>query len=526
MSNSESSPMDSGVLAQYKHSLYKPLPDSMDEAEDDEADSPIEPPTVVALKSFGESCDLIAKLQNKTHKAQYLVSSSVLQLVSQVWAKSINRKGFAELKKESIGGKEYPVLDFKDDEIYCLDTLFSIIHFQCSYTPRTLTFSQLRSMTLICDKYNCWSGLYLWKDIWFKYLIEDADLPGYEDWLFIAARGNYKHKNIDNLKRALVCGASTLSPCKSYFYRYEKASTGIIRYRVRCELIPQQTIDLIMDKRKQAVLEMVACLRKFAALVSGVGHGDDGVQEVVCKNTTCSNLALGSFYSSLKKNKLWPLVHANSCADIEWHGSLYELAEKIRSLKMTTVITQDNQTNISVISNSPPPEASRSFLGSSVPSTGGPSFAMPLSGLAPAFGSSSGQAFGSASTRPAFGSTSSGFGSTSGGFGSMSGGFGSTSGGFGSASGGFGSASGGFGSTSASSGFGGFGSASGGSQFGGNTQSSNPPQSLDNLQPPLNPEYGETTSVSSRHPSEDIIKRLEPMHQGQCHFYTTDMQAM
>ncbi|KAK6542608.1 hypothetical protein TWF694_006552 [Orbilia ellipsospora] len=530
MNDSEVSPLNSKVAGQFEDFPYKPFQDdSGNKTEAEEEDSKRKPvQKEEPLLSFGESCDLIVKLENKTSKAQYLVSSSVLQLVSKVWARSINHKRFAALQKEKVGDQEYPTLKLEDDDVECLSFLFMILHFQYNEVPRKLTYTQLRSMTLICDKYNCWSGLHLWKDNWFGALISIADLPGYEDWLFISDRGDFTHQNIDELKRSLVYEAGTLSPCKSYFYRYRKKTFGEGHYKVHCELLPQKILEVIMNKRKQAILDMIECLRKFTGLVSGISYEYSDVKEATCKNITCQNIALGSFYNSLKKANLWPLVYASSDANIEWHGSLNELVERIRSLKMTTVTNQEQRignnairltSSVSIVSKNPPSETPQPtfvvprtpspnptvgslFRTATVSSTqssntsGGNLFGPPVS----VFGGSP-QSSSNINNAPAFGSTS-----TSSMFRTSESASNLTSGSL------FGT------STSGSI----FGVPSGGSIFEGNKQSSNAPRFTFSAekQPSLLPRFKDARNTSFRNTHQEVIQRLSPEHEGQCYIYS------
>ncbi|KAK6334446.1 hypothetical protein TWF730_003661 [Orbilia blumenaviensis] len=356
-----SSPLDSGAASQHEGPFYVVPPRALEiKTETTNNSLKLQP-----LMSFGGACDLVVELVNSECGAQYLVSSSVLQLVSEVWAKLVRPRGFADLTKVKIDGIEYPLLNLEDDDVECLTFLFKIFHFQQDDVPKVLTYPQLRKMAIVCDKYNCWSALKLWKEVWFNNLIRAAESPGYEDWLFIATQGSYTHPKIDALKLSLFQESGSLSSCKSYFIRHRDPES----YTVSCEILPQAIINSIMSKRDLAVNDIIKRLREFTAMVSNVCQ-DHTDEETLCRDKNCRNIALGSLCESIKRMELWPLVQGSDSTPRTWHGSLRQLIDKVRSLKMTTIIPaplsesrrEQPNSSIAVVTPDPPGIAPESSL--------------------------------------------------------------------------------------------------------------------------------------------------------------------
>ncbi|EPS45129.1 hypothetical protein H072_889 [Dactylellina haptotyla CBS 200.50] len=321
---------DAGATLQYSSSLYKIPPRQPEEEAGVVSQTPETQPPI----SFGKDCDHIVRLESSEHIAEYLVTSAVLQLASPVWARCIRPTGFAALEQGILNDIEYPVLKLYDDDFECLTFLFRIIHFQTTNVPKLLTYPQLRKMAIICDKYNCWPALQGWKNTWFDDWIPYATEPGYEDWLFIAAQGDYAaHSKMQALKGFLIQESGTLSGCRSYFMRY----LGDKSYKVSCELLPQPVMDSLWLKRRNAIEEIVTQLRSFASFITNPQDTSDNINAFFCKDVICRDLALGSLYRSLKEMELWPLINTHPSVSVKWHSSLGQLNDRIKKLRMTTL---------------------------------------------------------------------------------------------------------------------------------------------------------------------------------------------
>jgi hypothetical protein len=110
----------------------------------------------------------------------YWVSSLAMSMASPIWKAMFNpTSGFLE------SNPDVPV-EFPEDDPDALLILLRIAHLKFHEIPKSISFSWLTELAVLCDKYDC-VGLAQpfiekWVSPWTLLCLE----PGYEAWLFIA----------------------------------------------------------------------------------------------------------------------------------------------------------------------------------------------------------------------------------------------------------------------------------------------------------------------------------------------------
>jgi hypothetical protein len=132
----------------------------------------------VSLNHSGDRTIIVG--QKEDGQRIYKVSSIAMSMASPIWKAMFNpTSGFLE------SNPDVPV-EFPEDDPDALLILLKIAHLQFHQIPKSISFSWLTELAVLCDKYDSVRLLQpfieQWMSPWTLLCLE----PGYEDWLFIS----------------------------------------------------------------------------------------------------------------------------------------------------------------------------------------------------------------------------------------------------------------------------------------------------------------------------------------------------
>ena len=111
----------------------------------------------------------------------FQVSSKAMSLASPVWRAMLDPNGpFRESQPDNNE------IIFPEDGPKALLILLSAAHLRFQDVPEELSFQQLRSVCVLCDKYDCITLVRPWISKWQARQDFPAGQEFYEEWLFIA----------------------------------------------------------------------------------------------------------------------------------------------------------------------------------------------------------------------------------------------------------------------------------------------------------------------------------------------------
>lgn len=86
----------------------------------------------------------------------------------------------------NAGTDRVDTVDLEDDNLNAARIILEIIHLKSTTTPSEVDFDLLYGLTVICDKYDLYSALGPWPQIWSTPYLGSYSKPGFEKWPFIA----------------------------------------------------------------------------------------------------------------------------------------------------------------------------------------------------------------------------------------------------------------------------------------------------------------------------------------------------
>lgn len=117
-----------------------------------------------------------------------LVSRYILCLCSKVFDAMIgDNTQFREATEPSMSVDGLREVTFDDDDFGAMTTIMNILHLQHHRVPPHVSFTRLREIASICDKYDLVRGLGLWPGTWAQHYMDRIQKKGFEDWLFVAS---------------------------------------------------------------------------------------------------------------------------------------------------------------------------------------------------------------------------------------------------------------------------------------------------------------------------------------------------
>ncbi|KAK6514790.1 hypothetical protein TWF506_007152 [Arthrobotrys conoides] len=309
--------------------------DKSDNQENTSLDPLVDPP-----KEYYESPDLKVVIKGEPDKVAFLVSSHALAIASKEWRNKLSRDNLKELESHPFDGSSdgtIKVLCLEDVDPSSLDILFQVIHWKTDDLPQHLTFDALRKLALTCEKYGCGRVLNPWPLVWMEEYEQQAVLPGFEDWMFIAQALDTRNVKLREVSRQMILEVSSISKCGTYLRR-DVRGEGIAAHTIEIEvkLIPPGILEYILEERTKAVDQVICLLRQFVSDITGANPGSYGLTEEFCRSETCSDIASGSLLRNLKALNLWPLLRSG--VPQEWHGSVTTLVMQVEAIRMTTFL--------------------------------------------------------------------------------------------------------------------------------------------------------------------------------------------
>jgi hypothetical protein len=129
--------------------------------------------------------DITLHLHNATDPANPLsltASSAALSLASPIWKKFL----YPPWSPSPGSPQPVPQLDFTSDTPSALAILLRIAHLQFRRVPKSMCYSQLLQIAILCDQYACVDLVQPWLESWLADEKTVSMEEGQEGWLFIA----------------------------------------------------------------------------------------------------------------------------------------------------------------------------------------------------------------------------------------------------------------------------------------------------------------------------------------------------
>jgi hypothetical protein len=126
--------------------------------------------------------DVLFIVGSSPPKARLLISSKILSLASPVFAAmfSLNFKEGSNLSSDSPSEVLLP-----DDDPEAMTVLCNCLHFRSDKIPRNVEFLLLRSLAVLCDKYDCATAISAWCTLWLQRWETDKCEDGFEGLLIV-----------------------------------------------------------------------------------------------------------------------------------------------------------------------------------------------------------------------------------------------------------------------------------------------------------------------------------------------------
>lgn len=116
-------------------------------------------------------------------KRVFIVSSKAMMFVCDAWNRMLAPDGHFK-EAQVIDGKRE--ISFPGDDANALSILLNIAHLRFDKVPATISFQRLLAVSVLAEKYGAGRAFQPWLTRWINSNLYDADLPGYEEWLWIA----------------------------------------------------------------------------------------------------------------------------------------------------------------------------------------------------------------------------------------------------------------------------------------------------------------------------------------------------
>jgi hypothetical protein len=143
---------------------------------------PMDETTVV---TFAPTADIILEVRSPDGKTHLLVTSSCLALASQIFNKMLSSQF-----KEGVGNHSPPehhfLIPLPEDNADALVLFCNVIHHRMHDVPRNPSLTCLKSLAVLCDKYDCAGVFAAWGELWLGTHIESATAENLNDLLFVA----------------------------------------------------------------------------------------------------------------------------------------------------------------------------------------------------------------------------------------------------------------------------------------------------------------------------------------------------
>jgi hypothetical protein len=128
------------------------------------------------------SGDVLFSVGSSPPNARLLVSSKVLSLTSPVFDAMFS----PHFKEGSHLSPEVPSeVPLPDDEPEAMTVLCNCLHFRNGHVPRNVDFPLLRSLAVLCDKYNCAKSIFPWSILWLQRWETEKCEDGFEALLIV-----------------------------------------------------------------------------------------------------------------------------------------------------------------------------------------------------------------------------------------------------------------------------------------------------------------------------------------------------
>jgi hypothetical protein len=148
--------------------------------------SKIIPKDEVTVVNFYPNADIILEVGRPDGKTHLLVASCCLALASPVFNKMLDSQFREGVDNRSTPGRPF-LIPLPEDDADALTLLCNVIHHRMDDVARSPSLTCLKSLAIVCDKYDCASVFAAWGELWLRTHIESSTgAKNLNDLLFVA----------------------------------------------------------------------------------------------------------------------------------------------------------------------------------------------------------------------------------------------------------------------------------------------------------------------------------------------------
>jgi hypothetical protein len=141
------------------------------------------PKDEVTVVNFAPTADIILEVRCPNGKTHLAIASCCLAIASPVFNKMLSSQLKEGVGNRSTSGHPF-LIPLPEDDAEALTLLCNAIHHRG--IPRNPSLACLKSLAIVCDKYDCVSVFAAWGELWLRTHIESTGAKNLNDLLFVA----------------------------------------------------------------------------------------------------------------------------------------------------------------------------------------------------------------------------------------------------------------------------------------------------------------------------------------------------